>query len=64
MKMKKFERKVCPPIKDKRPKGMRSVPAIGYALMQVYARQLEETNPVDTALKEMREEDNDNESRD
>lgn len=62
--MKKFERKVCPPIKDKRPKGMRSAPAIGYALMQVYARPLEETNPVDTALKEMREEDNDNESRD
>lgn len=60
--MKKFERKVCPPIKDKRPKGMRRVPAIGYALMQVYARQLEETKPVDTALKEMRKEENDNES--
>lgn len=63
MPMKKFERKVCPPIKDKRPKGMRSVPAIGYALMQVYARQLEETNPIDTALKEMRKEPKEEEQK-
>lgn len=56
MPMKRFERKVCPPIEDKRPKGMRSVPVIGYELLQVYARLLEEMKPVDTVLKELREE--------
>lgn len=54
--MKKYERKACPPIKDRRPKGMRSIPAIGYELMQVYARYIEEMKPVDIVLKEMREE--------
>lgn len=55
--MRKYKRKMCPPIKDKRPKGMRSVPAIGYALMQVYEWQLGIVdNPIITeAVKELRE---------
>lgn len=51
-----YKRKVCPPIKGKRPKGMRSVPVIGYELMQAYARCVEEMKPVDTVLKELKEE--------
>lgn len=34
-----YKRKTCPPIKDKRPKGMRSVPVIGYTLTQLYAQE-------------------------
>lgn len=52
----KYKRKVCPPIKDKRPRGMRSVPTIGYELTQRYARYIEAMEAVDTALKELREE--------
>ena len=60
MPMKKFERKVCPPIKDKRPKGMRSVPVIGYELMQVYEQRLRMVDDlVAEAVKELREEQDD-----
>lgn len=58
--MKKYERKVCAPIKDKRPKEMKSVPVIGYTLMQAYEQRLRMVDDlIAEAVKELRAEKDD-----
>lgn len=60
--MKKFKRKVCPPIKDKRPKDMKSVPVIGYALQQAYEHHLITVNDlIAEVVRGLREEESKNE---
>lgn len=62
MSMKKFERKAYPPIKDKRPKDMKSVPVIGYALQQAYEHQLITVDDlIAEAVRGLREEESENE---
>lgn len=56
-KLDRYKRNVCPPTKDRRPKGMKSVPIIGYELQQIYEQRLRMVDDlIAEAVRELREE--------